>query len=56
MLKEPVLYTFHYDNNVFRVQQIRNMGPANARKVITHSVLGMSKTNLWQRLSHVMTQ
>jgi hypothetical protein len=26
MAKEPVFYTFHYDNDVFRVQQIRNMG------------------------------
>lgn len=26
MAKEPVFYSFHYDNDVFRVQQIRNMG------------------------------
>jgi hypothetical protein len=26
MVREPVFYTFHYDNDVFRVQQIRNMG------------------------------
>jgi hypothetical protein len=24
--REPVFYSFHYDNDVFRVQQIRNMG------------------------------
>lgn len=26
MAKEPVFYSFHFDNDVFRVQQIRNMG------------------------------
>lgn len=26
MLRVPVFYSFHYDNDVFRVQQIRNMG------------------------------
>jgi len=26
MPREPVFYSFHYDNDVFRVQQIRNMG------------------------------
>ena len=26
MAREPVFYSFHYDNDVFRVQQIRNMG------------------------------
>jgi len=26
MAKEPVFYSFHYDNDVFRVQQVRNMG------------------------------
>lgn len=26
MAREQVFYSFHYDNDVFRVQQIRNMG------------------------------
>ena len=26
MSREPVFYSFHFDNDVFRVQQIRNMG------------------------------
>jgi hypothetical protein len=26
MKREPVFYSFHYDNDVFRVQQVRNMG------------------------------
>ena len=26
MTKRKVFYSFHYDNDVFRVQQIRNMG------------------------------
>lgn len=26
MAREPVFYSFHYDNDVFRVQQVRNMG------------------------------
>lgn len=26
MAREPVFYSFHYDNDVFRTQQIRNMG------------------------------
>lgn len=26
MAREPVFYSFHYENDVFRVQQIRNMG------------------------------
>jgi hypothetical protein len=26
MAKEPVFYSFHFDNDVFRVQQVRNMG------------------------------
>ena len=26
MAREPVFYSFHYGNDVFRVQQIRNMG------------------------------
>lgn len=26
MAREPVFYSFHYDNDVFRVQQIRNIG------------------------------
>jgi hypothetical protein len=26
MAREPVFYSFHFDNDVFRVQQIRNMG------------------------------
>jgi len=26
MAREPTFYSFHFDNDVFRVQQIRNMG------------------------------
>jgi hypothetical protein len=26
MAKRKVFYSFHFDNDVFRVQQIRNMG------------------------------
>ena len=26
MARVPVFYSFHYDNDVFRVQQVRNMG------------------------------
>jgi hypothetical protein len=26
MAKEPIFYSFHFDHDVFRVQQIRNMG------------------------------
>jgi MTH538 TIR-like domain (DUF1863) len=26
MAREPVFYSFHYDNDVFRVQQMRNIG------------------------------
>lgn len=26
MAREPVFYSFHFDNDVFRVQQVRNMG------------------------------
>ena len=26
MARAPVFYSFHYDNDVFRVQQVRNMG------------------------------
>ncbi|SLM45455.1 conserved hypothetical protein [Nitrospira sp. ND1] len=26
MARDPVFYSFHYDNDVFRTQQIRNMG------------------------------
>lgn len=26
MLKRQIFYCFHYDNDVFRVQQIRNIG------------------------------
>ena len=29
MPKRKVFYSFHYNNDVFRVQQIRNMGQGN---------------------------
>lgn len=31
MAKRKVFYSFHYDNDVFRVQQIRNMGGKNGQ-------------------------
>jgi len=35
MKREPVFYSFHYDNDVFRVQQIRNMGVVDGNEPVS---------------------
>jgi hypothetical protein len=35
MAKEPVFYSFHYGNDVFRVQQIRNMGVLDGEEPVS---------------------
>ena len=35
MAREPVFYSFHYDNDVFRVQQIRNMGVVEGEEPVS---------------------
>lgn len=35
MTKRKVFYSFHYDNDVFRVQQIRNMGLIDGNEPVT---------------------
>ncbi len=35
MAREPVFYSFHYDNDVFRVQQIRNMGVVDGHEPVS---------------------
>jgi hypothetical protein len=35
MAKEPVFYSFHFDNDVFRVQQIRNMGVIDGNEPVS---------------------
>ena len=35
MAKRQIFYSFHYDNDVFRVQQIRNMGSLEENKPVT---------------------
>lgn len=35
MPKEPVFYSFHYDNDVFRVQQVRNMGVVDGNEPVS---------------------
>lgn len=42
MAREPVFYSFHYDNDVFRVQQIRNMGVVDGDEPVS--------PNDWERL------
>ena len=34
-IKRQIFYSFHYDNDVFRVQQIRNMGAFEENKPVT---------------------
>ena len=34
MAKRQIFYSFHYDNDVFRVQQIRNMGALEENKPV----------------------
>lgn len=40
--REPVFYSFHYDNDVFRVQQIRNMGVVDGEEPVS--------ANEWEQL------
>lgn len=42
MAKRKVFYSFHYDNDVFRVQQIRNMGVIEGNTPVT--------PNTWETL------
>lgn len=42
MAREPVFYSFHYDNDVFRVQQIRNMGVVEGNEPVS--------TNDWEQI------
>ena len=35
MAKRQVFYSFHYDNDVFRVQQIRNIGALKDNKPVS---------------------
>ncbi|MFY7937190.1 MAG: TIR domain-containing protein [Flavobacterium sp.] len=35
--KRQIFYSFHYDNDVFRVQQIRNMGALEENKPVSHN-------------------
>lgn len=35
MAREPVFYSFHYDNDVFRVQQIRYMGVVDGNEPVS---------------------
>ena len=35
MAKRQIFYTFHFDNDVFRVQQIRNMGALEENKPVS---------------------
>ncbi len=35
MAREPVFYSFHYDNDVFRVQQIRHMGVVDGNEPVS---------------------
>ena len=35
--KRQIFYSFHFDNDVFRVQQIRNMGALEDNKPVSHN-------------------
>lgn len=35
MAREPTFYSFHFDNDVFRVQQIRNMGVIDGNEPVS---------------------
>lgn len=37
MAKRQIFYSFHFDNDVFRVQQIRNMGALEENKPVSHN-------------------
>lgn len=45
MAKEPVFYSFHYDNDVFRVQQIRNMGVVDGNEPVSPNEWEQIKRN-----------
>lgn len=53
MAKKPVFYSFHYDNDVMRVQQIRNIGmlegnnPVNANEWETVKRGGEASIKRW---------
>jgi len=42
MARDPVFYSFHYDNDVFRVQQIRNIGIVDGNEPVS--------PNEWERV------
>lgn len=42
MARKPVFYSFHFDNDVFRVQQIRNMGAIEENPPVS--------TNEWESI------
>lgn len=42
MAKRQIFYSFHYDNDVFRVQQIRNIGSLEDNKPVS--------TNEWEQV------
>jgi hypothetical protein len=35
MAREPTFYSFHFDNDVFRVQQVRNMGVIDGNEPVS---------------------
>ena len=35
--KRQIFYSFHFENDVFRVQQIRNMGALEDNKPVSHN-------------------
>ena len=43
MAKEPCSNSFHFDNDVFRVQQIRNMGVIEGNEPVSAERLGTIK-------------
>jgi len=45
MAKRQVFYSFHYDNDVFRVQQIRNIGALEDNKPVS--------ANEWENIKRV---
>jgi len=48
MVKRQVFYSFHYDNDVFRVQQIRNMGMIDGNSPVS--------PNEWEQLKRTGRQ
>ena len=36
-MKRQIFYSFHYDNDVFRVQQLRNMGAFEENQPVSHN-------------------